>query len=79
MPHNHYNDEILIFHKGGGYRSMQLKHTSDKNNATQYKFTNLFIIIFPIVIRKYRIENITSNSLRVKQNAFSDTKRANDD
>ena len=75
MPHNHYNDEILIFHKRWGYRSMQLKHTSDKTMLPNISLQIFFIIIFPIVIRKYRIENITSNSLRVKQNAFSDTKK----
>jgi len=29
----------------------------------------------PIVISKYHLENITSNSLGVKQNAFLDTKK----
>lgn len=43
-------------------------------------FCVFFIIIFPIVISKYRIENITSNSSLVKQNAFFGyKKRANDD
>ena len=49
---------------------MQLKHTSDKTMLPNISLQIFFIIIFPIVIRKYRIENITSNSLRVKQNAF---------